>query len=212
MANNPYLETGLENDSSKNGHIEEMESVRSGEELDQERRIFRKIDCRLLPITAIVYLLCYLDRSNIGNAKIMNTTTGDTLLQTNNISNYQFTVAMMVFLVAYSVFETPSNLALKFFQPHRQEWLGFLVIAFGCFCTGIAGTHNFAGVSALRFFLGAAEAGVFPGIIFYLTFWYKPAKRASRIAVFMCSATLSGAFGGCESTKSINFIPQPNFV
>ncbi|EIT77482.1 permease of the major facilitator [Aspergillus oryzae 100-8] len=186
------VETSLDGDV-KLEHAEELENVHSIDP-ELERRIVRKIDCRLLPTTAVIYLLCYLDRSNIGNAKILNSSTNDTLLESNNISNYQYTIAMMVFLVAYSVFEAPSNLALKIFEPRR--WLGFLVIAFGAFCTGIGFTHNFAGLAALRFLLGAAEAGAFPGMIYYFTFWYKPAERASRIAVFMCSATLSGAFGG----------------
>ncbi|KAB8205453.1 major facilitator superfamily domain-containing protein [Aspergillus parasiticus] len=189
------VEASLDGDV-KLEHAEELENVHSIDpELERRlTRIVRKIDCRLLPTTAVIYLLCYLDRSNIGNAKILNSSTNDTLLESNNISNYQYTIAMMVFLVAYSVFEAPSNLALKIFQPRR--WLGFLVIAFGAFCTGIGFTHNFAGLAALRFLLGAAEAGAFPGMIYYFTFWYKPAERASRIAVFMCSATLSGAFGG----------------
>ncbi|KNG83782.1 MFS transporter [Aspergillus nomiae NRRL 13137] len=182
------VEASLDGDI-KCEHAEELEDVPSIDP-DLERRIVRKIDCRLLPSTAIIYLLCYLDRSNIGNAKILNSSTNDTLLETNNISNHQYTIAMMVFLVAYSVFEAPSNLALKIFQPRR--WLGLLVIAFGSFCLGIGFTHNFAGLAALRFLLGAAEAGM----IYYFTFWYKPAERATRIAVFMCSATLSGAFGG----------------
>ncbi|EON97548.1 putative mfs transporter protein [Phaeoacremonium minimum UCRPA7] len=178
----------------------------SQDEINMEKRIVRKIDKRLLPTTAIVYLLCYIDRSNIGtspisfisencNAKILNSATGDDILQTNNITSYQFTVALMLFLVAYSVFEAPSNLALKVFSPRR--WLAFLVVAFGTFCAGIGGTTNAAGVTALRFFLGAAEAGVFPGMIYYFSFWYRPEERASRIAAFLCSATLSGAFGGC---------------
>ncbi|KAB8276465.1 major facilitator superfamily domain-containing protein [Aspergillus minisclerotigenes] len=189
------VEASLDGDV-KLEHAEELENVHSIDpELERRlTRIVRKIDCRLLPTTAVIYLLCYLDRSNIGNAKILNSSTNDTLLESNSISNYQYTIAMMVFLVAYSVFEAPSNLALKIFQPRR--WLGFLVIAFGAFCTGIGFTHNFAGLAALRFLLGAAEAGAFPGMIYYFTFWYKPAERASRIAVFMCSATLSGAFGG----------------
>ncbi|KAB8225101.1 major facilitator superfamily domain-containing protein [Aspergillus novoparasiticus] len=189
------VEASLDGDV-KLEHAEELENVNSIDpELERRStRIVRKIDCRLLPTTAVIYLLCYLDRSNIGNAKILNSSTNDTLLESNNISTYQYTIAMMVFLVAYSVFEAPSNLALKIFQPRR--WLGFLVIAFGAFCTGIGFTHNFAGLAALRFLLGAAEAGAFPGMIYYFTFWYKPAERASRIAVFMCSATLSGAFGG----------------
>jgi MFS family permease len=70
------------------------------------------------------------------------------------------------------------------------------VFTFGAICAGIGGSKNVAGTTALRFFLGAAEAGVFPGMIFYLSFWYKPEERATRIAGFLCSATLAGAFGG----------------
>ncbi|CEL03727.1 hypothetical protein ASPCAL04873 [Aspergillus calidoustus] len=176
--------------SSQSEQIQEL----SLEEAEAEKRLIRKIDKRLLVPTAIIYLLCYLDRSNIGNARIMNSTTNDTLMDTNNITNHNYTIAMMLFLVAYSIFEAPSNLALKRFQPHR--WLGFLVVAFGAFCTGIGFTHTYAELAVLRFLLGAAEAGVFPGMIFYFTFWYKPGERAIRIAIFLCSATLSGAFGG----------------
>jgi MFS family permease len=77
-----------------------------------------------------------------------------------------------------------------------SRWLGFLIVSFGAFCSGIAGTQNFSALTAMRFFLGAAEAGIFPGMIFYLSFWYKPEERATRIAAFLCSATLAGAFGG----------------
>ncbi|KAL2815280.1 major facilitator superfamily domain-containing protein [Aspergillus cavernicola] len=191
MAASDNLEADL--DSKHQPHHTEDVQV-NPDEVEAEKRLVRKIDKRLLLPTAIIYLLCYLDRSNIGNARIMNSTTEDTLMDTNNISNHQYTIAMMVFLVAYSLFEAPSNLALKQFYPHR--WLGFLVVAFGALCTGIGFTHNFAEIAALRFFLGAAEAGVFPGMIFYFTFWYKAEERAIRIAIFLCSATLSGAFGG----------------
>lgn len=80
------------------------------------------------------------------------------------------------------------------------RWLGFLTFSFGAICCGIAGTTNFAGVTALRFFLGAAEAGIFPGMIFFMSFWYKPEERATRIAIFLCSSTLAGAFGGSGTT------------
>jgi MFS family permease len=83
------------------------------------------------------------------------------------------------------------------------RWLGIIVICFGAFCAGIAGSKNFSTLTTLRFFLGAAEAGVFPGMIFYLSFWYKPEERATRIAGFLCSATLAGAFGGGKSTGLI---------
>lgn len=72
-----------------------------------------------MPVTALIYLLCYLDRSNIGNARILNSTTNDSMMETNNMTVYQFTIALMAFLVAYSVFEAPSNLAMKVLHPHR---------------------------------------------------------------------------------------------
>lgn len=82
----------------------------------------------------------------------------------------------------------------------KNRWLGILIVGFGAICTGIAGANNFATVATLRFFLGAFEAGVFPGMIFFMSFWYKPEERATRIAVFLCSATLAGAFGGYVQT------------
>ncbi|OAL42861.1 MFS transporter [Pyrenochaeta sp. DS3sAY3a] len=161
---------------------------------EMEKRLVRKMDRKLLPLLAVIYLLCYLDRGNIGNAKILNSSTRDDMMTTNHMTNYEFTVALMCFLVAYSIFEIPSNLVLKSMSPSR--WISFLVVAFGAICAAIGGTKNFAGVAGLRFVLGAAEAGVFPGLIFYLSFWYKSEERATRIAAFLCSASLAGAFGG----------------
>ena len=77
-----------------------------------------------------------------------------------------------------------------------NRWLAFLVLGFGAVCAGIGGSKNVETLMALRFLLGMFEAGVFPGVIFYLSFWYGPRERASRIAIFLCSATLAGAFGG----------------
>lgn len=78
----------------------------------------------------------------------------------------------------------------------KNRWLAFLVTCFGSLCAAIGGAQNVQTLMALRFLLGAAEAGVYPGMIFYLSFWYGPRERAIRIAIFLCSATLAGAFGG----------------
>ncbi|KAI1272917.1 major facilitator superfamily domain-containing protein [Xylaria sp. FL0933] len=147
-----------------------------------------------MPFTALIYLLCYLDRSNIGNAKILNSTTHDTLLDSTGLTTYEYTISLQLFLVAYTLFEAPSNLALKIFKPNI--WLGFLIIGFGAISAAIASSKNYATVAVLRTFLGVFEAGVFPGMIFFMSFWYKPSERATRIAIFLCSATLAGAFGG----------------
>lgn len=68
--------------------------------------------------------------------------------------------------------------------------------SWGAVTAGLAGAHNFSTVAALRFILGAAEAGLFPGFVFYLTFWYKKSERSLRVAIILASATLAGAFGG----------------
>ncbi|KAI0202331.1 major facilitator superfamily domain-containing protein [Astrocystis sublimbata] len=159
-----------------------------------ERRLVRKLDIRLMPFTALIYLLCYIDRSNIGNAKILNSTTHDTLLDSTGLTTYEYTIALQLFLVTYTLFDAPSNLALKIFKPNT--WLGFLIIGFGAISAAIGGTKNYATVAVLRTLLGAFEAGVFSGMIFFMSFWYKPSERATRIAIFLCSATLAGAFGG----------------
>lgn len=100
-------------------------------------RLVRRIDLRLLPSSMFIYLLCFLDRSNIvrarrgevllfssdceaqGNAKVLNKDTGDSLVQKLNITNQQYLVALMIFIVAYTLFETPSNYMLKKFRPSR---------------------------------------------------------------------------------------------
>lgn len=118
----------------------------------------------------------------------------------------------MAFLIAYCLFEAPSNILLKRTSPSR--WIAFLMFAFGGTTMAIGGTQNFATLTALRFLLGLFEAGerfqnkpfsfslshtssgLFPGLVYYTTFWYKREECSLRVAVFFASATLAGAFGG----------------
>jgi MFS family permease len=110
------------------------------------------------------------------------------------MSNYQFVIALMVFLVAYAVFEVPSNILLKKLRPSR--WLAFLMFCWGAMTIALGGANSFASVTAIRFLLGMFEAGLFPGLVYYLTFWYKHNERSVRVAIILASATLAGAFGG----------------
>lgn len=159
-----------------------------------ERALVWKQDLRIVPLSAFIYLLCYLDRSNIGNAKVLNMDTGDDLLSETNMSNYQFTIALMVFLVAYALFEVPSNYLLKKLRPSR--WIAFLMFSWGAVTIGLGGSRNFGDVTGIRFLLGVIEAGLFPGLVYYLTFWYRVSERSIRVALILASATLAGAFGG----------------
>lgn len=126
-----------------------------------ERRLLLKQDLRILPLSAGIYLLCYLDRSNIGNAKLLNQDSDDDLLSDTSMTNHQYTIALMAFLIAYALFEVPSNYMLKRMRPSR--WIAVLMLSWGAMTMGLGGTKNFAGVTAVRFFLGVFEAGLFPG-------------------------------------------------
>ncbi|KFY84847.1 hypothetical protein V500_08948 [Pseudogymnoascus sp. VKM F-4518 (FW-2643)] len=159
-----------------------------------DKALVFKQDLRIVPLCAGIYLLCYLDRSNIGNAKTLNSNVHHDLLSDTGMSSYQFTLALMVFLVAYAVFEVPSNYFLKKLSP--SKWIAFLMFSWGAITIGLGGAQSFASVTAVRFLLGVFEAGLFPGLVYYLTFWYRTEERSIRVAFILASATLAGAFGG----------------
>ncbi|KAH8645436.1 putative MFS transporter [Xylariales sp. PMI_506] len=160
----------------------------------EERALLWKQDKRIIPLSAFIYFLCNLDRSNIGNAKILNSTTHNDMQTETHMSNIQFNVALMIFLIGYFSFEVPSNIMLKRLRPSR--WIALLMFSWGVITIGLGGTHNFSQVTGVRFLLGAVEAGLFPGLVYYLTFWYKNNERSVRVALILASATLAGAFGG----------------
>ncbi|KAK8873376.1 major facilitator superfamily transporter [Apiospora arundinis] len=159
-----------------------------------ERKLLWRQDKRIIPLSAGIYFLCYLDRSNIGNAKILNNSSHDDMQTQNGMTNYQFNVALMIFLIGYFLFEVPSNIMLKKLRPSR--WLAIIMFLWGAITIGLGGTKTYAEVTVVRFLLGAAEAGLFPGLVYYLTFWYKSDERSVRVAFILASATLAGAFGG----------------
>jgi len=87
-----------------------------------------------------------------------------------------------------------------------QKWIAFLMMSWGAVTTGTGGVRNYPGLVATRFLLGVFEAGLFPGLVYYLTFWYRSDERSLRVALIMASSTLAGAFGGAiaygESAES----------
>lgn len=158
------------------------------------KRLLRKQDRLLIPACAIMYLLAYLDRSNIGNAKVMNSESGGDLMTENNLTEDQYAIALMVFLIAYTLFEVPSNNFLKRAGP--SKWFSFLLVSWGTISMCLAATHNFAGLTVARFMLGIFEAGLAPGLAYYVSFWYRADERSIRLAFIYSTATLAGAFGG----------------
>ncbi|PVH72275.1 major facilitator superfamily transporter [Cadophora sp. DSE1049] len=161
---------------------------------EQSKAVVRKQDWRIIPLAAFIYLLCYLDRANIGNARVLNKDSGNSLLQDTHMTQHQYIIALMVFLIAYALFEVPSNYFLKKFRPSR--WIAFLMFSWGACTIGLGGSKNVATVTAIRFLLGIFEAGLFPGLVYFITFWYRTEERSLRVAIILASATLGGCFGG----------------
>ncbi|KAG0694533.1 major facilitator superfamily domain-containing protein [Suillus ampliporus] len=169
--------------------VSEKYSVVEGDQVSAEdRRILRKVDRRLLPIFTLLYLLSFLDRSNIGNAKIDGMTTD------LGISAASYNTALAIYFVGYVIFEVPANIILKKCNP--QVWLPSLTLAWGIASIGQGLVKNQAGLFGIRFLLGATEAGLFPGVIYVFSVYYLRRERSWRVAIFFGGAALAGAFGG----------------
>ena len=152
-----------------------------------ERRVVRKMDLRIVPLVTALYVLAFLDRSNIGNARIAGMTKDLDLVG----NDYQW--LLTIFYITYIIFEF-QVLMWKIVQPHR--WLAFTVLSWGILATAQAGTHSWSGMMACRFFLGISEAGFGPGIPFLLSFFYLRHEVGVRIAVFLSAAPLATTFSG----------------
>ncbi|EMC98131.1 hypothetical protein BAUCODRAFT_574206 [Baudoinia panamericana UAMH 10762] len=156
--------------------------------LAEQKRILRKVDFRLVPLLALLYLVAFIDRSNIGNAKIAG------LSKDLKLKGLQYNTAVTLFFVSYGFFEVPSNIVLKLMRP--SVWIAILMFSWGTVMTLMGLVHNVQGLYAARFFLGIAESGFFPAATYLLTIWYLRYEVQSRMAVFYASASLSGAFSG----------------
>ncbi|KAF2100193.1 MFS general substrate transporter [Rhizodiscina lignyota] len=164
----------------------EVEVIELSEE--EKSKVLRKIDWILVPQLTILYLLAFLDRSNIGNAKIAGMT------EDLNLVGLDYNVALSIFFVSYSFFEIPSNIVLKIIRPNI--WISLIMVVWGVIMTLMGIVQSYSGLLAARFFLGVAEAGLFPGATYLLTLWYRRYEVQKRMAWFYVGASLSGAFSG----------------
>ncbi|MCJ1471797.1 hypothetical protein MMC13_000438 [Lambiella insularis] len=155
-----------------------------------ERRLMAKIDLRVIPVLSVLYLLAFLDRTNIANAAVYGLSTDLGLVAGSN----QYNTALTIFFVPYILFEIPSNIFLKKLKPH--VWLSSCMFLFGLvtICQGLV--KGYSGILATRFFLGLAETGMFPGSFYLIGMWYKRSEAQKRYSFFFSSTTLAGAFGG----------------
>ncbi|KAK2028781.1 major facilitator superfamily transporter [Colletotrichum zoysiae] len=155
---------------------------------DEERAIMRKIDWHTVPLVTLLYLCCFLDRANIGNARIQG------MKDDIDIGGYRFNWALSVFYIVYLLVEVPSNIILKRVGP--RFYLPFLVVGFGLVSLCTAFVTSFEGLVAVRALLGIFEGGTMPGFSFFLSNFYRREELLFRIGIFISSASLAGAFGG----------------
>jgi ACS family tartrate transporter-like MFS transporter len=157
-----------------------------------EKETILQVAKRLLPFIFICYFICLIDRVNLSFAALsMNRDLG--------LSTYAYSLGASIFFIGYFVFEVPSNLALDRFGA--RLWITRIMISWGLVSAGMAFIHGETSFLVMRMLLGLAEAGFFPGMILYMTFWFPAAYRARVIAGFMLAIPVTGVIGGPLATS-----------
>ncbi len=151
-----------------------------------EARTYAKVDRRLIPFLFLCYILAYLDRVNVGFAKLQ-------MLKDLSLSDAAFATGAGIFFLGYFFFEVPSNILLKRFGA--RTWIARIMISWGIISSAMMFIRSEWAFYGMRFLLGLAEAGFFPGIIFYLTLWYPSRLRSTRTALFVSAIAVSGVLG-----------------
>ncbi len=152
-----------------------------------EQALYRKVTWRLIPILFACYILAYIDRVNVGFAKL-------SMKAEPWFSDAVFATGAGIFFLGYFFFEVPGNIILS--RVGARLWIARIMIGWGLVSGLMALSHDALSFYALRFLLGVAEAGFFPGIILYLTYWYPQQLRARMVALFMTAIAVSGVVGG----------------
>ncbi|PNP56877.1 hypothetical protein FNYG_15311 [Fusarium nygamai] len=162
------------------------------EEIDwdpqEEAALRRKFDLTITPLVTVMYMLCAIDRANVGNARIEGMT--DDL----NLVKYRYNILLTVFFIFYLAVEIPSNVVLKNIGP--RWYLPGLVFCFGLVSLCTAFVQTFAGMIVVRAVLGIFEGGAMPGTAFFLSCFYKKTELFFRMSIFIASSALASSFGG----------------
>jgi sugar phosphate permease len=151
-----------------------------------EAQTYRKVDRRIIPFLFLCYILAYLDRVNLGFAKLQ-------MLKDLSMSDAVFATGAGIFFIGYFFFEVPSNVLLK--KLGARMWIARIMMSWGIISACMIFVRGERSFYAMRFLLGLAEAGFFPGVIFYLTLWYPSRLRSTRTAWFVAAIAVSGVVG-----------------
>ncbi len=161
-----------------------------------EEATYRKVAWRLIPLLLICYIIAYLDRVNVGFAKLQ-------MLEQLHFSETVYGLGAGIFFIGYFLFEVPSNIILH--KVGARVWIGRIMITWGILSACMMFVSSPGMFYVMRFFLGVAEAGFFPGIILYLTYWYPSHRRGRMTAMFMTGIAGAGVIGGPLSGAIMKF-------
>ncbi|KAJ8691717.1 hypothetical protein PTI98_011258 [Pleurotus ostreatus] len=178
----------LKGSINSTGKVSDSSSFSDEQAARLERYVWWKLDLSVLGVVTIFYLLSWLDRTNLGNARVAG------LQKDLHLTNDQYSIALTVTFIPYIFAELPSNLLLKIVGPNVL--LSTLLVLWGVVTTLQGVVHNYAGLLACRFFLGLFEGGVLPGIVLYLSLFYPRAQLQKRLSVVFAASSLAGAFSG----------------
>ncbi|MGV8119561.1 MAG: MFS transporter [Candidatus Xenobiia bacterium LiM19] len=150
-------------------------------------RVIRKVTRRLIPFMFLLYVVAYIDRINVGFAALqMNADLG--------FNDTVFGLGAGIFFLGYFLFQVPANLILQ--KLGARQWISIIMIVWGVTAAGMALVKTPQSFYLLRFLLGVAEAGFFPGMILYLTMWFPLCERAGATALFMTATAIAGVISG----------------
>ncbi|WP_109483873.1 MFS transporter, partial [Paraburkholderia sp. C35] len=153
-------------------------------QLDQ---IYSRVRLRLMPLLLIAQVLAYLDRVNIGTAKLQ-------MAVDLHFSNAVYGLGAGIFFVGYFIAEVPSNMLLH--RLGARAWIARIMVSWGILSAATMFIHSTQAFYVQRFLLGLAEAGFFPGVVLYLTYWFPAHRRGSMTTLFMSATAVSGIVGG----------------
>ncbi|TKX21087.1 MFS transporter-like protein 123 [Elsinoe australis] len=178
----------LEHDSSDPKLTDEEEDDAYTIDPAAEARMLRKIDFRLIPALFLLFLLAFLDRSNIGNARIQGMT------RDLRMTGRDYNIALFIFFIPYILLEVPCNILIKRMKP--STFLSAIMVLWGIATIGQGLVTNTAGLAGCRFLLGLFEAGFFPGCTYLIAMYYKRFELQRRFTFFFSASIISGSFSG----------------
>ena len=152
----------------------------------REDRAIRKAAWRLLPLLILLYLVAYIDRQNVSFAKLQ-------MLDSLGLTEVAYGLGASLFFIGYLIFEVPSNMALH--RLGARRWIARIMLTWGLVTITLAWTRSATMFYILRFLLGAAEAGLYPGIIYYMTLWFPARYRVQVVGYFTLGSSLGNMIG-----------------